>query len=106
MRGARAAGLGGACAGNWLCLRVRIAMFVAGGGIDDVSELTVLVEAVDAPLGFLLVDWLKRRMKELLRAGRASGGAPVKDCMLGVLVLAGRLLLKEPGAGKSLRAGS
>ena len=55
-RGARAAGFGGACAGNWLCRRVRMAMFVAGGGIDDASEVVVLPDAVDAPLGFLAVD--------------------------------------------------
>lgn len=81
-------------------------MLEAGGGID-VSELTVLAEAVDAPLGFLLPVWLKRRRNELLRAGRESGGAaPVKACMLGTLVLDGTVLLNEPGAGKSLRLGS
>jgi hypothetical protein len=108
-RGARAAGFGGACEENWLCRRVRMAMFVAGGGIDDASDAAVLVEAVDAPLGFLVVDWLKRRMKELLRVGResaAGGVAPVNDCMLGVLLLTGTVLLKLPGAGKSLRLGS
>lgn len=105
-RGARAAGFGGACAGNWLCRRVRMAMLVAGGGIEAASEATVDAEAVEAPLGFLLVDWLKRRMKELLRVGRESAGTPVNACMLGVLVLAGTVLLKVPGAGKSLRSGS
>jgi hypothetical protein len=49
-RGGRAAGFGGACAGNWLWRRVRIAMFVAGGGMDGASE------AVAATLGFLAVD--------------------------------------------------
>lgn len=92
--------------GNWLCLRVLMAMFVAGGGMDDVSAVTVEPDAVDAPLGFLLLDWLKRRAKELLRAGRVSVAAPENDCMLVVLLLAGTLLLKEPGAGKSLRVGS
>lgn len=108
-RGARAAGFGGACAGNWLCRRVRMAMLAAGGGIDAASEVTVLPDTVEAPLGIRVVDWLKRRMKELLRAGRASlEGAPVNVCMLGVLVLvlAGTLALKLPGAGKSLRLGS
>ena len=79
---------------------------MAGGGIDDVSELMVEPEAVDAPLGFLLLDWLNRRMNELLRAGRESPGAAVNVCMLGVLLLVGTLLLNEPGAGKSLRLGS
>jgi hypothetical protein len=103
-RGARAAGFGGACVGNWLCRRDRMAMFVAGGGMDEASEVTVLADAVEAPLGFRAVDWLKRRMKELLRTGRASvGGALVNACML---VLAGTLPLKLPGAGKSLRLGS
>jgi hypothetical protein len=103
-RGARAAGFDGACAGNWLCRRVRIAMFVGpGGGIEGVSE----PDAVDAPLGFRAVDWLKRRMNELLRVGRESVGAPVNDCIvLLALLLAGTLLLKVPGAGKSLRLGS
>jgi len=110
-RGARAAGFGTGGAGNWLCRRVRMAMFEAGGGMDDASEATVLLDAVDAPLGFLAVDWLKRRMKELLRVGRASEvGAAVKACTFGVLmlvlVLAGTELLKLPGAGKSLRSGS
>lgn len=89
-------------------------MFVAGGGIDAASETPAEPEAVEAPLGFLLVDWLKRRMKELLRVGRVSVGAPVapvtpaapvKACMLGALVLEGTLLLNVPGAGKSLKSG-
>lgn len=87
-----------------------MAMFVAGGGMDDASAVNAEPEAVEAPLGFLLFDWLKRRAKELLRAGRVSVAADVKDCMLGLLVLAlvlaGTLLLKEPGAGKSFRVGS
>jgi hypothetical protein len=79
-RGGRAAGFCGACAGNWLWRRVRMAMFVAGGGMDGASE------AGGAPVGFLAVDWLKRRMKELLRAGRESVPVPpVKGSMLGVL---------------------
>jgi hypothetical protein len=78
-----------------------MAMLVAGGGMEDASE------AVGAMRGFRAVDWLKRRMKELLRVGRASvAGAPVNACMLGVLLLAGTGALKLPGAGKSLRAGS
>jgi hypothetical protein len=103
-RGALPAGLGGAWAENWLCRRVRIAMFVGpGGGIEAISEPDV----VDAPLGFLAVDWLKRRMNELLRVGRESVGVPVNDCIvLLALSLAGALLLKDPGAGKSLRVGS
>lgn len=99
--------LGGAWGGNWLCRRVRIARLVVGGGMEE-SEVKVLADAVDdAPLGCLLVGWLKRRMKELLRAGRDSVvGVAVNVGMLFVLLLAGRLLLKEPGAGKSLRLGS
>jgi hypothetical protein len=100
-RGARAAGFCGAGAGNWLWRRVRIAMFEAGGGIVDASE------AVDAMLGFLAVDWLNRRMNELLRVGLESVAAlPVNACMLGVLLLAGTGVLKLPGTGKSLRLGS
>lgn len=106
-RGARAAGFNGAWAGNWLWRRVRMAMFVAGGGMEEVSEAVVLPDAVDAPLGFLAVDWLNRRMNELLRVGRASvAGAPEKFCMLGMLVFGTAGLLKLPGAGKSLRLGS
>ena len=66
-------------------------------------------DAVEAPLGFLAVDWLKRRTKSLLRVGGLSVGVPVNDGMLlllGVVVLAGTLALNVPGAGKSLRAGS
>jgi hypothetical protein len=82
-------------------------MLVVGGGIDEASDGRVLAEAVEALLGLRAVDWLKRRMKELLRAGRPSPGvAPVNAGMLGVLALAGTLLLKPPGAGKSLSAGS
>lgn len=74
---------------------------VAGGGMDAASE------AVEVRLGFLAVDWLNRRMNELLRVGRESvTGAPVNGCMLGVLVLAAVGVLKLPGAGKSLRLGS
>jgi hypothetical protein len=93
-RGGRAAGFCGAGAGNWLWRRVRMAMPVAGGGMDVVSE------AAAPMLGLRAVDWLNRRMKELLRVGRASVvGAPVKGCMAGVVLLAGT-------AGKSLRVGS
>lgn len=74
--------------------------------VGSMVEVSVLLEAVDAPLGFLVPVWLKRRMKELLRAGRLSAGAVVKVFMFGILVLEGTLLLKEPGAGKSLRLGS
>ena len=79
-------------------------MFVGpGGGIEDVSE----PDAVDAPLGFRAVDWLKRRMNELLRVGRESVGAPVNDCIvLLALLLPGTSVLNVPGAGKSLRLGS
>lgn len=107
--GARAAGFGGACGGNWLCRRVRIDMLeveLAVAAVGNMVEVSVPLEAVEAPLGFLVPVWLKRRMKELLRAGRLSAGAVVKVCMLGMLVLEGTLLLKEPGAGKSLRLGS
>jgi hypothetical protein len=77
-----------------------MAMLVAGGGID-------MSEAVGAASGFRAVDWLKRRMNELLRVGRESAaGVAVKACMLGVLVLAGTGALKLPGAGKSLSVGS
>jgi len=109
LRGARAAGLGGACAGNWLCRRVRIAMFEGGGGMEGASAAKVLLEDVEAPLGCRVVGWLKRRTNELERAGRASAaGGAVKDCMLGAVLLLGKLLLKVPvpGAGKSLRSGS
>jgi hypothetical protein len=103
-RGGRAAGFGGACAGSWLWRRVRMAMFVAGGGMDGASE------AVDAAMGFLAVDWLKRRMNELLRAGRESVPVPpMNGCTCGVLWLVGMgtaAVLKLPGAGKSLRLGS
>jgi hypothetical protein len=78
-----------------------MAMLVAGGGIDEASE------AVGVTSGFRAVDWLKRRMKELLRVGRESAaGVVVNACMLGVLVLAGTGALKLPGAGKSLSVGS
>ena len=79
-------------------------MLVGGGGIEDASD------AVDAArLGLREVDWLKRRMNELLRVGRVSVvGASVNACMLDVLLLAGAVagVLKLPGAGKSLRFGS
>jgi hypothetical protein len=104
--GALAAGFEGAWAGKWLWRRDRMAMLVGGGGMVDVSA----PEAVGAPLGFLAVDWLKRRTKELLRVGRVSVGVPVKDGMLLLLpeavLSAGTPVLNVPGAGKSLRAGS
>jgi hypothetical protein len=53
-RGGRAAGFGGACAGNWLWRRVRTAMFVAGAGMDGASEAA----DAGAGAGFLAVDWL------------------------------------------------
>jgi hypothetical protein len=73
LRGALAAGFGGACAENWLCRRVRTAKFVAGGGIDEGFDTEALVEA--GLLGFRV--WLKRRMRDVLRAGRESAGATV-----------------------------
>lgn len=93
-RGARAAACGGAWAGNWLCRRVRMAMLEGGGGIDEpsVAKVLLLPETV-APMDLRLFDWLKRRAKELLRAGRVSVGALGKGAMLGVLLLAGRRLL-------------
>jgi hypothetical protein len=78
---------------------------LVGGGSMLVSE----PDAVEPPLGFLAVDWLKRRTKELLRVGRVSVGVPMNEGMLlllGVVLAAGALALKVPGAGKSLRAGS
>jgi hypothetical protein len=76
--------------------------------MDEASAANVLLDAVDEPLGCLLVGWLKRRMNELLRVGRDSAvGGAVKADMLVVVLLAELLLLaKDPGAGKSLRAGS
>ena len=65
LRGARAAGFGGGCTVNWLCRRVRIDMFEVGGGIVDGS-----VGGWGGPPWPL--DWLKRRISELLRAGRVS----------------------------------
>jgi hypothetical protein len=70
LRGARAAGFGGAWAGNWLCRRVRMDMLVAGGGMEGLSG---------GPETALFLDWLKRRSRDVLRAGRESaagaGGA-------------------------------
>jgi hypothetical protein len=56
--------------------------------------------------GLRVLDWLKRRMKELLRSGCASFRPARNGCMLGVALLGGAVLLKLPGAGKSLRLGS
>ena len=119
-RGGRAAGAGGACAENWLGRRVRMDMLLGGWG----SEGVLAPDAGMPPLALRAADWLKRRAKELLRAGRVWPGVPVKVGMVFVLVFAmvtvvlllllllvyvesaGTLLMKEPGAGKSLRAGS
>ena len=79
LRGALAAGFGGACAGNWLCRRVRTARLVAGGGIDEASKDAAWEDA--GLLGFW--DWLKRRMSDVLRAGCKSAGAPVNVFVFG-----------------------
>ena len=108
-RGARAAGFGAAGAGNWLCRLVRIAMFVVGGGIDALSAGTGSLEGggLFVMPGLRVFDWLKRRIKELLRDGRVSPWPAVNGCMFGVLPLTGGwVLLKLPGTGKSLRLGS
>ena len=79
-RGALAAGFGGACAGNWLCRRVRTATLVAGGGImEEASKGRALVYG--GLVGFW--DWLKRRRSEVLRAGCASAGAGVNVLVCG-----------------------
>jgi len=80
-------------------------MLEGGGGIEDVSE----PDAVDAPLAFLAVDWLKRRAKELVRVGYGSTGLLVKGCMgcsCSCPLPPVTLDVKVPGAGKSLRVGS
>lgn len=112
--------MGGACEENWLWRRVRMDMLLGGWG----SEGVLAPDAGMPPLALRAADWLKRRAKELLRAGRVWPGVPVKVGMVFVLVFAmvtvvlllllllvyvesaGTLLMKEPGAGKSLRAGS
>lgn len=112
-RGARAAGFGGAGAGNWLCRLVRMAMLVVGGGMDVLSANVGLpdaggLEGFVVP-GLRVFDWVKRRMNELLRDGRVSPWLVVKGCIFEVVVvvvLGCAVLLKEPGAGKSLRLGS
>jgi hypothetical protein len=81
-RGGRAAGLGGACEENWLWRRVRIVMLLGGWGTAGVLELDA---AMPAPT-FRAADWLKRRAKELLRAGRVSVGTPVNVGMLLVVL--------------------
>ena len=101
-RGARAVVFCGVGAGNWLCRLVRMAMLVVGSTADVLSTGTAGV-AVGGLEGFVMpglrvLDWLKRRMNELLRAGYASVSA---GCMLG-----GAVLLKLPGAGKALKSGS
>lgn len=116
---ARAAEAGSAAgAGKWLCLRVRMAMaavvvlvvVVVGGGMAVLSVNTGGLaldglERFTVP-GLRVPDWLKRRMNELLRDGRESAWPVVKGCMLDAVLLGGAVLLKLPGAGKSLRAGS
>lgn len=86
-------------------------MLVAGGGIDGPSSGGLAdVELV----GFL--DWLKRRMREVLRAGRVSVPVPgvnalepvfvrASACVAG-MVVGNRATPPPPGAGKSLRSGS
>ena len=62
---------------------------------------------MDWLLGFR--DWLKRRISEVLRAGRDSAGAPVKELVFGAamaVVVPWWMETPPPGAGKSLRAGS
>lgn len=112
-RGARAAGFGGAWAGSWLWRRVRMDMFVAGGGTEVDSGSGLLGATV-----FCFLDWLKRRMREVLRAGRASVPVPgvnasgpvlvrATACVAGIVV--GNMETPPPpppGAGKSLRSGS
>lgn len=115
LRGARAAGLGGAGAGNWLWRLVRKAMLVVGAGIAVLSVKTGGPAAGDLEgfvvPGLRVLDWLKRRMNELLRDGRVSVWAAANGCMFdtaaaAAAVLGGAVLLKLPGAGKSLRLGS
>lgn len=119
LRGARAAGFCGALgscgtgAGNWLWRLVRMAMFIvcsepaalSGGGGGAVVGGGGGWEGFVMP-GLRVLDWLKRRMKELLRSGCASFRPARNGCMLGVALLGGAVLLKLPGAGKSLRLGS
>ena len=74
--GVRAAGFGGAGAGNWLCRLVLMATLVVGGGIVVLSLNPGLLdvgglERFDVP-GLRVFDWLKWRMNELLREGRVS----------------------------------
>jgi hypothetical protein len=89
-------------------------MFVAGGGIEEPSS-GALVEVV--LFGFL--DWLKRRIRELLRAGRVSVPVPGANvsgplfvwataCVAGIVVgSVGKMPTPPPpGAGKSLKVGS
>lgn len=66
-------------------------MLLGGWGTAGVLEL----EADMPALTFLAADWLKRRAKELLRAGRVSVGMPVNVGMVFVLLvlLLGVLLL-------------
>lgn len=70
LRGARAAGLGAGWVGKWLWRRVRMAMLDAGGGMD-------VCECSMGGLGAIPwdLDWLKRRISEVLRAGRVSWAA-------------------------------
>jgi hypothetical protein len=70
-RGARAAGFGGGCEENWLCRRLRRDRLVAGGGTEAVAGC-----ALEGFSAAGLLDWLKRRMSVVLRAGRVSAPVP------------------------------
>jgi N-acyl-D-aspartate/D-glutamate deacylase len=90
-------------------------MLVAGGAIEGVSASGLFASGLLAVL-----DWLKRRMSAVLRAGRASVPVPganasarmfayVATCVAGAVVGAvGKMPTPPPppGAGKSLRLGS
>jgi hypothetical protein len=111
LRGARAAGFGGGCDGNWLWRRVRMGMVAGGGGIDEDSGGGLIAAAL-----VCFADWLNRRIKDELRAGRvsvpvpgvnASGPIFVRGAALVTGAVVGRMPTPPPpGAGKSLRLGS
>jgi hypothetical protein len=87
-----------------------MAMLVVGAGVAALSVNTGGL-ALGGLGGFVVpglrvFDWLKRRMNELLRAGRVSSWPAVNGCMLDAVLLGGAVLLKLPGTGKSLRSGS